>query len=474
MPAARRQKPTPSRASGLSSEHWVLFGCAVVVVAGTAGAFYATSARHLTDTSAVLALSVLFFACGGIAVGRLWRTLHRLRRQLDDVVVRCGVEGTADPLNALSNSMTQLRHSHGATLDGLQEEASKLQHTSVGLEQNAAAMSHELMYVALDAERSTQLVGGLNAHSQKVLTTLDGSLNATQRVHASSERMKMQADEINGIAQQLNVHVSQTETSMALLNGTLGDIGQHTEHSRSIVQEAVHSAQEANDLCDELKASAMEIENVVEVVQTIAAKTRLLALNAAIEAASAGVVGSGFAVVAGEVKNLASQTSQALSSVTLTVERIRSNTEGTSQAIGAIVDNVQRVHDGAASVSSIIDVQRAQTASVTEAMSSLSQAAKHIGDVTCSIGSGAQDLDECANDLDQVMEQLGQEVLENAKSVDDMSQIVVEVGANTTRASAKAHEIVQEASSLSDVAYTLKRHVDVGFKEHHAAEEEPA
>ena len=92
-----------------------------------------------------------------------------------------------------------------------------------------------------------------------------------------------------------------------------------------------------------MAGAASEIGQVVGVISAIAAQTNLLALNATIEAARAGEAGRGFAIVASEVKSLASQTAAATEQITRQVAAIQGATESAVQAIAGIGTRIREV-----------------------------------------------------------------------------------------------------------------------------------
>ena len=105
------------------------------------------------------------------------------------------------------------------------------------------------------------------------------------------------------------------------------------QRSVSESNRATNETQRASGQVDGLSSAAEKIGNIIQLIQAIASQTNLLALNATIEAARAGDAGKGFAIVASEVKNLASQTAQATEQIASQLATIQSATGETVTAI---------------------------------------------------------------------------------------------------------------------------------------------
>jgi methyl-accepting chemotaxis protein len=106
----------------------------------------------------------------------------------------------------------------------------------------------------------------------------------------------------------------------------IGDIAGQIQRSSEIGHDAVQRAHDARATIDALVKAANDIGAIVGVITTIAEQTNLLALNATIEAARAGEAGRGFAVVASEVKTLATQTGRSTEQIGAKIGEIQTTT----------------------------------------------------------------------------------------------------------------------------------------------------
>jgi GAF domain-containing protein len=116
-----------------------------------------------------------------------------------------------------------------------------------------------------------------------------------------------------------------------------------------------------------LDESSTKIGDVVKVITSIAEQTNLLALNATIEAARAGELGKGFAVAAGEVKELAQSTARATEDVGNLVSAIQTDAGTVVQSLAAIGQIVDRINETHAMISGVLTEQAAVTRDIVQA-----------------------------------------------------------------------------------------------------------
>lgn len=122
-------------------------------------------------------------------------------------------------------------------------------------------------------------------------------------------------------------------TNISDLNASVGQVSLNmTQLTQSAVDLAA-TAQKAAQLTDEAREAAKLTGDVLSLIRDVADETNLLGLNAAIEAAHAGDHGRGFSVVAEEVRQLARQTKESVSSIKTIINRIDASIQAISKAV---------------------------------------------------------------------------------------------------------------------------------------------
>ncbi|ONN69815.1 methyl-accepting chemotaxis protein [Pseudomonas oryzihabitans] len=174
------------------------------------------------------------------------------------------------------------------------------------------------------------------------------------------------------------------------------------------IQRQARQIQVAAQATDELQGYGQSIDGIVDAIRNIAEQTNLLALNAAIEAARAGEQGRGFAVVADEVRSLASRTQASTTEIQQQIEQMQ-----------------QKIH----SVVEIMGVSRAQSgecvqlaSSAREALQSMSQAVGTIREMNTQIAAATEEQSATVQETSRMMVQINDAALRAAEGADNAAR----------------------------------------------------
>lgn len=207
--------------------------------------------------------------------------------------------------------------------------------------ESAAQEANERIQSAAIAREAKQ--EDINAHISKNVRTIEG-------LAAAIEEMTMS---INEIGSQVSRAVELVETTSA------------------ITGDSVTQVEKLGNLTD-------EIGHVVELIRSIAEKTNLLALNATIEAARAGEAGRGFSVVAGEVKLLSAQTTEATGSIDAQVTAIQRESQEVVDSINRISQAIIGVSEISMAINSAIGQQGAAATEISTSATKIAKFFRHL------------------------------------------------------------------------------------------------
>jgi methyl-accepting chemotaxis protein len=276
-----------------------------------------------------------------------------------------------------------------------------------------------------EAERQRFLTDIARSLDEQVKAVADSVGAAAQALVGTARSMtavsaeaRREAGEASGVSRTAAEHVATVGEATGQLDGAISEIGTQVHQSSKISQDAMAQIREASAIVRTLSAASADIGKVVSLIQAIAEQTNLLALNATIEAARAGEAGKGFAVVASEVKQLATQTSKATEEISGRINAVQGATDQAVAAIDNVDKTIARINEIGSRIAAAVEEQGAAT-------SEISRAGRHAAEQTEMLAASLVRLLEAANDT-------------NSSSQD----------------------VVASASGLSDQAASLKRQVD--------------
>lgn len=163
-------------------------------------------------------------------------------------------------------------------------------------------------------------------------------------VAASLQALEQMADEAQAESQAMQEALQRVDT----IRQAAHENAAIAQRLSALIEGLVARVADGSAVIERLAKQSEQIEVVLTVIQSIAEQTNLLALNATIEAARAGEAGKGFAVVASEVKTLASQTAKATEDISEQISSIQGATGETVQAIrdiGSVIESINATID---------------------------------------------------------------------------------------------------------------------------------
>jgi methyl-accepting chemotaxis protein len=219
------------------------------------------------------------------------------------------------------------------------------------------------------------IVNTVSANSSQ-LESAAGTLTKTAEV------TQQLSSSVAAASEQASANVQSVASATEEMTSSVNEISRQVQESSRIATDAVKQAQQTDQRINALSQAAGRIGDVVKLITAIAEQTNLLALNATIEAARAGEAGRGFAVVASEVKQLASQTAKATDEIGTQIAGMQTATQESVASIKEIGSTIGRISQIASTIAAAVEEQGAATQEIAR---NVGEAAKGTGQVATSI-----------------------------------------------------------------------------------------
>ena len=260
------------------------------------------------------------------------------------------------------------------------------------LEEMREALHTKMSAIIDQTQQAVELDEHVLANSQDILALIKKTEDAAIAVAAATNEMVASTQEIASNCEKASTAAQFTNDiatkSMTTVQGSISGIHQQAQQTKLDSDQIVNLVEHSKN-----------INSIVETIDEIAAQTNLLALNAAIEAARAGEAGRGFAVVADEVRALASRTSSSTKEISNMVSRIQKDANDATAAMSNSVASMDEIANSASDVDNQLHEVLHHMGAVTDQVTHIAAATEQQSATTTDISNNMHDITRSTNEI---------------------------------------------------------------------------
>ncbi|MCC4272808.1 methyl-accepting chemotaxis protein [Marinomonas communis] len=319
----------------------------------------------------------------GASINRPLAVIREAMLEIDrsrDLSLRVIYQGK-DEIGDVARSINQM-------LEGFQKVVGSVNETVLNMKQQTQQLSQTAERTAKDAERQRDETDMVAASVAQMVGTIEDI----------SRNMEVAADKSHNAQQSVSDGQARVTSAVSLVNSLSGQL-----------QSSVLSAQE-------LAKESESIGTVLNVIQDIAEQTNLLALNAAIEAARAGEQGRGFAVVADEVRALASRTHDATVEISDIISSLQQRTQSIVTIMQSCGEEGQRSRDEASVIGDVLE-------RITYEVNEISEMAQSVATAIGQQSVAANEINRNVVIINEISMDTSEAVRLNSRSSHDISEL---------------------------------------------------
>jgi methyl-accepting chemotaxis protein len=258
---------------------------------------------------------------------------------------------------------------------------------------SSAARRNELIRFADEFEAA---VGAIVSNVSASAVQLESAAGTLTRTADTTQSL---SNQVASASEEASQNMQSVASATEELSASVDEIGKRVRESNRIAEAAVQQAEATDGRIGKLSRAAQQIGDVVKLITAIAEQTNLLALNATIEAARAGEAGRGFAVVASEVKSLASQTARATDEISSHISGMQSATQESVAAIKEIGGTIGQISEISSSIATAVEQQGSATQEIARSVQNVAQGTQEAAANIMQVNRGATETGSASEDV---------------------------------------------------------------------------